>query len=875
MDDPAQKLIRVERETGVVRGLVVGGGELGEILSQLLKQQNLQVEKPSELSPDLLGGVKYVFFFFGQSSLSTDWKSVLQKLLEAASRGEGKVVVILDNMPRTVEEEMDSFLRNYGRPFNVVSLNGWLGPESNLKTEAMGKVVRIAFSSRTNEKISVMGKAGSYDVSSQKNFAIADEKSTTASLEKQYYPKIIEIPGQTSLEKKVDREIGSLKISSQRGLTEEGRASENRNNKGITLILIVLLILSPLFFLTGETVLGFWGLYEAKQEITEGNFQSARESAKRAEQRFFEAQNFLEQLSGLAEIMKLSRVLDRGHGLLRVGKLSANSLYRLTIIQPIMVNLPRSILGDGESIDWDLVDREIELEALAIDENLGMIEAEWNAGKLGFVTKLTGLAGFDEKKLESYFEKIPKIRRMIHAGRLGLLVLPEIVGKNGRKTYLMVFQNSTELRATGGFIGSYAIVHMDGGKLLDYKINDIYTADGQLKGRVSPPDEILHFLGQPNWYMRDANFAADFPLSAKRLEWFLERETGQSVDGVIAINLGAVQKILSVVGGVKIDGEKDKITGENFFEKAEYAAEINFFPGSTQKKDFLGSVGEAILAKVTGAGEKNWMLLGQAFQESLDQKDILFYFNSTAVQSMVIQNGWGGGIRDGICLEDQNDCFMIVESNFGANKSNYFVKRSLSMESTIDKGGGIVSQVTLNLRNESPNESWPGGKYKNYLRFLLPMGSRFVSMDLGDERVATVSPSLTEKVLSKVQKNQFLVVTGFEPAVVGGVATTSGYLSLGTLVEVPVAGNRVVTMEFVWPKRLDFSLNRLNQKMTFLKQPGNEIDFASVTINYPSFLKFESPGRFGMEPSLASEQKLVYNMGLSQDKTINVWFDKD
>jgi len=73
-----------------------------------------------------------------------------------------------------------------------------------------------------------------------------------------------------------------------------------------------------------------------------------------------------------------------------------------------------------------------------------------------------------------------------------------------------------ELRPTGGFIGSFGLLNFENGKLGNLNVNDIYAIDGQLKGHVAPPDELLHFLGQPNWYMRDSNWSPDFPISAER-----------------------------------------------------------------------------------------------------------------------------------------------------------------------------------------------------------------------------------------------------------------------------------------------------------------------------------------------------------------------
>jgi len=44
-----------------------------------------------------------------------------------------------------------------------------------------------------------------------------------------------------------------------------------------------------------------------------------------------------------------------------------------------------------------------------------------------------------------------------------------------------------ELRPGGGFIGSYAILSVDKGKITNFKIYDVYDADGQLKNHIEPP----------------------------------------------------------------------------------------------------------------------------------------------------------------------------------------------------------------------------------------------------------------------------------------------------------------------------------------------------------------------------------------------------
>src|SRR3989338_4365332 len=68
-----------------------------------------------------------------------------------------------------------------------------------------------------------------------------------------------------------------------------------------------------------------------------------------------------------------------------------------------------------------------------------------------------------------------------------LLPVASAFSKNtGKKTYLVLFQNNLEIRPTGGFIGSYGLLTIEDGHVSDFRIFDVYQADGQLKGHVEP-----------------------------------------------------------------------------------------------------------------------------------------------------------------------------------------------------------------------------------------------------------------------------------------------------------------------------------------------------------------------------------------------------
>ena len=144
---------------------------------------------------------------------------------------------------------------------------------------------------------------------------------------------------------------------------------------------------------------------------------------------------------------------------------------------------------------------------------------------------------------------------------------------------------------------------------------------------VEPPPELKKYLGEAGWYLRDSNWSPDFPVSALRAEWFFEKESGRQVDGVIGVNLFLAQNILEQLGGLEVVDFQEKIDHRNLFERAEYHSEVGFFPGSTQKKDFLASLGRALFEKVKVSDEKTWLSLARAVYQSINEKDLLFYLH--------------------------------------------------------------------------------------------------------------------------------------------------------------------------------------------------------------------------------------------------------
>ena len=423
------------------------------------------------------------------------------------------------------------------------------------------------------------------------------------------------------------------------------------------------------------------------------------------------------------EIEKLKNNNSKWLDLIGGGKVGTVLRIEREVID--LLNLNVVLSQSSEKISSGIFgEKEVEMkgELQKIEKNLDELISEMGILQGRLSGQWTGLPGKFKEDLSALKDKIAIERQSAERIRKIIPILPEVLGLDGkRRDYMVLLQNENEIRPTGGFIGSYAILSFDGGVLLNFEVKDVYEADGQLKGHVEPPAEIKKYLNEAAWFMRDANWQVSFPATSRDVQWFLEKETGKKVNGVIAIDLAVVKSILGVIGEIYVTDFKEKVNEGNLYEQAEYYSETKFFAGSVQKASFLGGVSKQLMEEIKSAkGSKGRKLLSAAM-DLLDRNEIQISLNETGVAGVLTEEGWDGSIYEGKCNGEKcfADYLYIVEANLGVNKANYFLYRNIERQVEIGEKS-IKNILKIGYENTAKSSAWPGGDYKNYLRIYIP-----------------------------------------------------------------------------------------------------------------------------------------------------------
>lgn len=447
------------------------------------------------------------------------------------------------------------------------------------------------------------------------------------------------------------------------------------------------------------------------------------------------------------------------------------------------------VLGKVDAISADIAEAEKRINKInssRYPEKLGntMIRSRIQNAKDQF----TGLASL-------FVDAKPLVKR-----------LPEIFGKDKEKTYLVLFQNDKELRATGGFLTAYGVFKVLNGKITVDRSEDIYSLDNSIAVHpVAPREIITYHKGVSQFYIRDSNLSPDLPTSIDIFN-SLYKKSGEKVnyDGIITIDSKVLVDMLTIFGDTQADGVNFSAKTDKRCDCAQVLYQlfdmvdrpVNYV--KTNRKGILGDLMYALFYKAIGfSPSKYWGTLVQDMFKNLQEKHVLLYFTDADLQTSVEKLNFAGRVR-----QYAGDFLYINNVNFAGAKSNLFVSESITSTTKTNDNGQVTRQVTIDFRNPYPASDCNlerGGlclnaTLRNWIRFYVPQGSKLINFQ-GSEM--------------KVQTYDELGKTVFE-----------GFL------EVPTQGKATATVQYTVPADLG-----KNYQLLVEKQPGTDDQKLKVEID--------------------------------------------
>ncbi len=577
----------------------------------------------------------------------------------------------------------------------------------------------------------------------------------------------------------------------------------------------------------------------AKGSIKSGNFEKAYGE-------FNSAHEKLDQVSGqfddmgqllvnatkyvpyLSKISSGSHIISAGNDISQIGILAAGMLKNMDAL--------KTGNDQGNSISYLSLFRGNEDHLKQIAALFASAQKELNSVNVDDVPS-SERSQFVEMK-----QALPEVNQAAAAFLGQEKIFNDILGGNGPRKYLFLFQNNQEARATGGFIGSYGLLDIFNGRVRKFFIDGIFNPDGQLRTKIIPPGPIQKISA--NWSLHDSNWFPDFPTSAEKAAWFYEKAGGPTVDGVVTMTPTVMQKLLEMTGPIEMPEYGITVDKDNFIQEIQYQVEVDYDKELNNPKKILGDLAPKILDKILNM--KSFSEMSQALNvlvASLNEKQILIYSKNPEIEQVLSDNGWSGEM-----LNTPKDYVSVINTNINGFKTDGVIDEHLTHKAEIQADGSIIDTLTIVRHHnggDTPYEWW-NKVNADYLRVYVPKGAKLLSAE-GQTREVD-APPLDYKALGYSSDPQVQAeedAAQIDPESGTKIYTTGEKTVFANWVYVSPKETVTVKYTYLLPFKIVMDPLHLSDTYSLLaqKQSGSLGSGFSSEIDYPSTYKtlWQSP----------------------------------
>ncbi len=495
----------------------------------------------------------------------------------------------------------------------------------------------------------------------------------------------------------------------------------------------------------------------AADSLANSDFRAAGDGIDSAYQEFVFASEEMDKIGGFATFISQfipgASKLASGNHIVEAGKYLTHSATELYSIVPAVIEKDNPLVSDdGTHVSFLALYQMLADHMVVVHEDVKLATKHISAVYLDDVPE-----EYQDTFIQMQ-ESLPLIESSLQSVVESRGAVEELLGANGQRTYLFLFQNNHEMRATGGFIGSYGILKIKDGRIEKLVVDDIFNPDGQLTDRIVPPLPIQKISA--NWSLHDSNWFVDFPVSARKAIDFYERTGGPTVDGVIAITPTMMEKFLDITGPIALSQYDMILTSENFMEvtQNEVEDEENYEKEQKQSEIIDENDSDIVVADANSGEEsegaeeeqkqpkkvlsdlmpimidrlsdrkspEHLAKLLSAVSSGFKERHIVMYMADDNVQSIIEDNGWSGSV-----LQTDRDYLSVVNTNINGFKTDGVIDETISHTAQIDENGYIVNTVKIKRVHNGGKTGFPWWDAVNsdYMRVYVPKGSQLISVE--------------------------------------------------------------------------------------------------------------------------------------------------
>lgn len=283
-----------------------------------------------------------------------------------------------------------------------------------------------------------------------------------------------------------------------------------------------------------------------------------------------------------------------------------------------------------------------------------------------------------------------------------LSALPNFLGANGQRTYLILAATTSEARSSGGLGGSLGSLTTDNGA---FRMGEFYSNtefEDESSQIYTDSDKALFPF---SFDIRDQEADPDFNNVAKNVATIWKQsDYASNVDGVMAVDPVFIQELVKINGNVQIPNGP-LLTGDNTAQfllngiyKDVYVA--------YQDEYFQYVAANVMDATFKDLNIKKLMTIVKIVSPMADGRHLNFVsFHED--EAKVLD---GMGLTNGIPSNEEKPEFGMYFNQLNASKMDWYLHRNTQITRTsCNQDGSQTYHVTVNLENALPYEDYVNG----------------------------------------------------------------------------------------------------------------------------------------------------------------------
>lgn len=355
----------------------------------------------------------------------------------------------------------------------------------------------------------------------------------------------------------------------------------------------------------------------------------------------------------------------------------------------------------------------------------------------------SGTLGFVSSARTQLAELLGKAAELTGTARTVTRLVPPMLGAEGARNYILMFQNNAEARPLGGNPAALILVRIENGA-----ISIAQQASSTDFGRkAGSPDDVAPGLTEIYYpftnYVQDVTTRPDFPTAATLAQGFWERDFGLRADGVVSFDPVALASLLDATGPVTLS-TGDELNASNAVQLL-LSDVYSRYEDPRMQDAFFAEAAQSIFGALTGGGFDPQTLLA-SLTASTEAGRLMLWSDRPDEQEVILSTPLSGVLPTknddsttlGVYFMDQSSSKIDfwVDTSVSAATDRCSVASAPIFSTTTRVTSTITQEQAENLPDYVVSSWWGPDKFATSIYVLGPPNTNYLDTVWGDIGIA-------------------------------------------------------------------------------------------------------------------------------------------